>query len=171
MTDTPWIVDVYDEFVSKNTTGCTVEQSRDAVAKAYVVAVEAGDMPRWLDDLETEGRQLFNRLVLPERERRKGTLVRQLEWIVDAILHATVLGDVDPMLDRAFPLGDGSDKALRHWTADDLTTAITERYRSAAATTAAAREFDRHAQDVKDLMYSRSATEIGGLLGPSEAAA
>ena len=65
---------------------------------------------------------------------------------------------------RAYPLGDGSDKTLRHWTTQDWQNATTERYRNAAAVTVMAAEFDQEvAAEMIQRMLRKGAVRTGDL--------
>ncbi len=164
MTDKVWFIEQFDRFVTDNgDDGATVEKSRDAVAQAYVDGVESGQFARWASELKDEGRALFDRLVKPVREQRKSTMRRDAEYLADTLAGETVLGEADPVLDQAFPLGDGRDKTLRFWTAEDWRTAVTERYRNAAAVTEAARRFDESADAIVRAMTGRGVKTTGEL--------
>lgn len=102
MSEQPWLIDIYDEYVASQPLGASVEESREAVSRAYAEAVESGSMPRWEEDLETEGRNLFDRLVKPVREQRKSAMVKRFEWILDAIMDGTLMEEWDPILSRAY---------------------------------------------------------------------
>ena len=134
----------WDEHVAANPgQGASLEESREAFIRAYVTAVTAGDT-RWQVDVETEGRNLFARSVDKTRKTRRANLARDGEHLLAALNDETILGNADPLLDQALPIGapDGRDKTLRFWTWEDWDTAKTERYRNAAETTAAAKDFD-----------------------------
>ena len=166
VSEQPWLIDIYDEYVASQPLGASVEESREAVSRAYAEAVESGSMPRWEEDLETEGRNLFDRLVKPVREQRKSAMVKRFEWILDAIMDGTLMEEWDPILSRAYPLGDGRDKTLRLWSVEDLENAATERFRNAAAVKTAAEEFYRRIKDIADLMRARNVLKIDDLRPP-----
>ncbi len=149
MIDKQWFVEQFDRYISSNTDdGAELAKSKDAVAHAYADAVESGEIERWQADVFTEGLALFDRHVKPIRERRKSAMRRDVEYLIDALKDGTMLGADDPVLNQAFPLGDGRDKTLRFWTAEDWRSATTERYRNAAAVTGAARRFDEELADL-----------------------
>ena len=159
-----WLTSKFDAYVTDSgDDGSTVEKSRDAIAHAYSDAVETGDLGRWKSDLVTEGRALFDRFVKPVREQRKSAMRRDAEYLVDALNDETALGRDDPALAQAFPLGDGRDKTLRFWTAEDWRTATTERYRNAAAVTEAARRFDEAADLIVRALTGRGVNTTGDL--------
>lgn len=164
MIDKEWFIEQFDRFVSAaSNDGSEVEKSRDALAHAYSDAVESGQAERWRDDLTTEGRVLFDRFVKPAREQRKSSMRRSAQELVDALNGETILGVQDPRLDQAYPLGDGRDKTLRYWTAEDWRAATTERYRNAAAVTAAAKEFDEAADQITRALISHGVNTTGEL--------
>lgn len=162
-----WFVTGYDTDVADTgDAGAAVAKSRDARAHAYADAVEAGDLPAHRMDLVDQGRDLFDRFVTPERERRRTAMRGSAGHLVDALRGDTVLGAEDPVLARAYPLGTGLDKTLNRWTAEDWRAASTERYRNAASVTAAAREFDGSAETIITALQERGLTTTGELFAP-----
>lgn len=137
-----WFIRQFDEYIAGEVAGSGVEKSRDGVAHAYNDAVEAGELKRQRSNLIDEGRELFNRYVLPAREARRNGIRTAAQPILDALNDDTILGLNDPVLSQAYPIGDGTDKTLRNWTVDDWTVSTNERYRNAARVTAAAKEYD-----------------------------
>lgn len=164
MTHKEWFVEAYDRHVSESGNyGSAVEKSRDATAHAYADAVEAGEQERYAPDLVSEGRALFDQFVKPERDRRKSSMRRSMEYLLDALNDGTILGVDDPSLAMAFPLGDGRDKTLAHWTAEDWRAATTERFRNAAKVTEAASDFDEQAEKIVRFMQDRQAATVASL--------
>lgn len=144
MNDREWLNEKYDEIVRNAASeGLTVAEIRELWEEAYEQAVEAGEVQREEPaTLREEARRLFDANVMKERERRRGAFMKDAAWLIAALNGETVLGRDDPILERAFLLGDGRDKTLRFWTVEDWNTAIQMRYRHAADASAAAREFD-----------------------------
>lgn len=166
MTDKQWFIDQYDTVVSKEpVAGSTVEKSRDAVAHAYADLVENDETKRRKFELVDEGRFLFDREVGGERERRRGSLKRDAEYICDALKGDTILGTDDPVFAQAVKLGNGSDKTLRYWTAADWIGAIQERTDQAEDAKKAAREFSTVATHIVSAMTERGVTQTGRLFG------
>lgn len=163
--DREWFIETYDGFVSDSRDdGAALEKCRDAVATAYADAVESGTADRWTPDLVTEGRALFNQFIEPERERRRTSVKRSWRNLLDALSGETILGRDDPALALAYPIGDGTDKTLFYWTAEDFQAATMERFRNAAAATEAAAEFDReYASAFIAAMKRRNVAYFGAL--------
>lgn len=155
MHDEQWFIERYDGYVASEVDGASLEKSRDAVAQAYVSAVEAGEIERWREDITEEGRYLFDRIVKPTREKRRNSMRKSMDYLLDALRGDTILGPNDPVFVLAYPLGDGTDKTLGNWSQDDWRNATTERYRNAASATEAARQFDLAASQIADAMASR----------------
>lgn len=165
MSDEHWFTSTYDQYVAGETSSPTpLEKSIDAVAHLYVDAVESGLIPRRQTSLFEEGKQLTERYIRPARDRRRNAMRKSIERVRDALTGDTVLGADDPMLTQAYPLGDGTDKTLGYWTQDDYRNATTERYRNAAAATAAAKAFDDLAAEIASAMQERAAATTADLL-------
>lgn len=164
MTDSQWFVDQYDSYVERQgDDGSVLEKSRDYVAHAYADAVEAGWIGRLTVDLVVEGRNAFDRLVGPVRDRRRSGLRADMGHLHDALNGDTILGRDDPILSKAFLLGDGRDKTLRMWAVEDWQMAVRERYQNAATVTIAAAGFDTEAQQIIDAMQRQGARVTGDL--------
>ena len=163
MIDKQWFIDTFDRLVSEHPDeGMTVEKARDAMSHAYLDAIERGEQ-RYQDSLMDEGRALFDRFVGPARDGRRRTFKNCTLFLIDALSDSTLLGVEDPVLDQAFPLGDGTDKTLRYWTSDDWAASVTERYRNAASATAAAAEFDVRAQTIITALRTTGSRQTGDL--------
>ena len=164
MSTSDWFVNAFDDFCRDEGSAVEVEKARDAVARAYAYAVESGQISRDTQSLDDEGRQLFNAHVMPRRNRRRGHLMKDGLYLLDALRGNTILGTDDPRLWMAYPLGDGTDKTLALWTVRDLESSRTERYRNASDAAQAAAEFDREfaAQFISEL-EQRRVTQIGDL--------
>lgn len=146
MIDKQWFIEAYDEIVADEAEGIGFSKARDQVAHAYANAVQSGDeLADELSDVEI-GRLLFDQNVRPERDHRKMSFRKHIEyllaWLDDP--ESTIVRP--PELDLAMPVGNGVDKILGKWTVDDWRTATTERYRNASDVTAAARDFDDQAR-------------------------
>lgn len=164
MSDKQWFMESFDGYVAgEGDSGAVLDKSRDAVAHQYADGVESGVIDRPETDLVQEGRDRFDRFVVPLRERRKSQMKRSARELLEALSDGTILGLDDPRLAQAFPTGDGRDKTLSLWTVGDWETARTERYRNAASVTSAARDFDLDAQQFIDLINSRGVRTTGDL--------
>lgn len=164
MSDKQWFLDAFDEFVeSEGDGGAAREKSRDGVARRYEQAVENGEINRPREPLIDEGRALFDRHIGAEITRRRTSLRKSMDHLLDVLAGETVLGAGDPALHQAYPLGDGSDKTLGLWTPDDWQAATFERYRNAAEATRAASNFDERAQRFLVAMRQRGVRTTGDL--------
>lgn len=163
-----WITQTYDDIVAEaGEDGMSVKEIREQVAQRYEEAIRTGELSRGDIDLYSEGLGLFDRIVRPTRDSRKSKMQREMETIVAVCNNETILGQEDPMLDMAFPLGDGRDKILRLWNGDDLQSAAMTRYRKAAEATASAAIFDELASMIRQNLAARGVRNIGGLFGSS----
>ena len=163
-----WIEREYDRIaVEYDTDGITQKEARDILAQRYEDAVRAGDVEREDLDLYGEGKQLFDRVINPLRQRRKTTLQNDMEAIVDAINDDTMFGTNDPILNVPYPLGtaDGRDKILGLWTREDWRRSQITRYGKAAEVTAAAQIFADQAEVIVARMAQKNVDITFGLFG------
>lgn len=162
--DKVWFVEQFDAIVAAGgANGSVFEKSRDAVVHRYIDGLDSGEFDAYESDRVSETRGLFDRLVKPVRDHRKSSMRKSAEYLIDALNDATVLGNDDPALAQAFPLGNGRDKTLKFWTSDDWRAAATERYRNAAAVTEAARSFDALADLIAAALIRRGVNTTGDL--------
>ncbi|QRY43128.1 hypothetical protein JVX93_21530 [Mycolicibacterium boenickei] len=169
-----WMLAAYDTVVAAaGDDGITLKDSQSQLAELYQAAVAAGEVERPEDDLYAEGKSIFDRTVRPARQQRKTALHRDMEAISAALRNETVLGDADPALRLAYPLGtpDGRDKVLAYWTREDWRSAAMTRYRNAAEVTAAAQIFDEQATLIADRMLAMGVDTTGELFPASAAGA
>lgn len=166
MSDKDWSIAIYDEIISERPDeGMLLEESRDAFAHKVADAILLGHIKRpGLSDLEM-GRILFKRHIEPARSRRRQSMKRDMEYVL-----AWLTGDPEEEADmaavcaRAYMLGNGSDKTLNYWTAEDFEAATIERYRNAAAATKAAADFDQLARQIINFLTERGAPMVGRLM-------
>lgn len=145
MIDKQWIVEQFDFTVANGgLEGVRLADARQSVIAAIVDEIESGRMSVADIPLDQIGEMLFDSTVKPVRNHRKLELKNAGQRVVDVINRDTILGEFDPILERAYSLGkkDGTDKTLRFWTVDDWQGAVTERYRNAADVTSSAKDFD-----------------------------
>ena len=164
MTLDEWALDFYDRYVARQGGPVAQEKIRDAMGVAYSDAVDTGVIAPEVVTPYEAGRRLYERHIKPVRKRRSNSLRADGGHLLDALNGDTILGRDDPVLGRAYPLGDGSDKTLRHWTTQDWQNATTERYRNAAAVTVMAAEFDQEvAAEMIQRMLRKGAVRTGDL--------
>lgn len=162
--DHSWFIREYDRVVNEaGTEGQDTDKNRDAVAHAYATAVENGELHRYSVDLVEEGRDLFNKAVMPRRTSRRSMMRQNMEHLLAVIQGDSILDETDPILDWAFPLGDGGDKTLRYWTVEDLATAWSVRFSKSAQAATAAEEFYQVGKLIVDAMKRAGAAMIGDL--------
>ena len=171
MTAEEWIEREYERIVAEyGSDGVTSKEARDISAQRYEAAVRSGEINVDQTDLYVEGGRLFDRIVKPLRQRRKSSLISNMETIRAAINDETILGQEDPILHLAYPLGtqDGRDKILSLWTVEDWRNGAITRYDNAAEVTAAAQAFSNLSSEITSAMIQRSAHTTGGLFGGAE---
>lgn len=141
----------------------TLAQARDAMTPAVVAYLEQADR-----DHEAEARMLIDAALRRERPRRANQLRRDLDYIIEYFTdpEAAAIG-VEAMLGRAYPLGttSGEDRALAHWTMEDLRNVVVSRYREAAAATEAARALDESVERLIERMAATGHMTLGEAIG------
>lgn len=168
MIDNQWIIDEYDRAVlNGGLEGSQYRDTRAEVIDSIVHAVHTGQMSITDVPVEMIAEWQFDSVIKPVRNSRRKSLKVDGEWLLAILNGETIMGDLDPVLDRAYGLGksDGLDKSLRFWLAEDWQNAARERYRNAADVMEAARDFDVNiAAPIADLMRSRSVRMTGELV-------
>lgn len=157
-----WILARYDRHVSQQVEGVELGSARERVAKDFLIALDLGQVPSWTPDQAT-AMALFDKAVMPERDRRRASFKKNAEYLLDALRNPDDGVHVEPFLDTVYPLGSakGRDKAFRYWTEDDLIASTIERYRNAAAAMQAAKEHDEVTSDLLDVLRVRGARMVG----------
>lgn len=165
-----WFAEAYDRAIAAaGVDGLPLEKTRDTLANAYADAVESGDIERYQTDPFSEGKRLFDAYVSPVRDKRKRSMKKQCEYLVAALVgNPEEEANIDALLDVAFPVGraDGTDKALRYWSADDWATSRTERYRNAADAARAAQDYDIDVVEPVISAINRRGVRVTGDLFP-----
>ena len=155
-----WALIEYDRIVADaGDDGLCVKEAREHLATAYVDAVTDGAIdPEERDDYR-DGKALFDRVVRPERERRREHIIDDMEYILAAKDNETFLGRDDPVFGQAHKLGtvNGVDKILGLWTVEDWQQAAFARYDNAAKVTAAAAQFKEKMQQMIERMQRGNA--------------
>lgn len=153
--DKDWLIATYEDVVSQSgDEGMGNDDVRTEVARRYEAAVTGGELPPPDINLIDLGLMRFDKVIAKERRKRGVKLRDDIKFLADTLFTAEA-GDVDPILALAVPLGDGRDKTLRFWSADDWMAATTIRYRNAAKVTAAAAAFDETSQRIRSAMRAR----------------
>lgn len=113
MCDRDWFLVTYDEYMTGERDGASLEKARDAGAHAYADAVESGAIRRVRKTLVEEGRALFDEHVNPARKQRRSSMRRQLEYVIAYLTgNPEEEADMSSILGHAYMLGDGRDKTL-----------------------------------------------------------
>lgn len=112
-----WAIQRYHEEVAKHPDGSTEEATWEAIVPE--IAERLAELPR---DLTAELTGIRSQWIKPERRRRRREMRKDLEWIADFLTDPDSAATFPEFyLDTGYPLGriDGTDKALRYWTASD----------------------------------------------------
>lgn len=153
-----WFLDEFDRFVlSKTTDAAILDDSRTTLSERYAEAVESGELDPPKVSLQEAGKRHFNRIINAARDKRRRSLKKELEYLLDCLRDETILGVNDPRFNQAFPLGTGADKTLGFWTITDWQTASEGRTIEAQDQTDSAAEFKRSVSILRGEMIKRGA--------------
>lgn len=160
--DELWLWNTYDRIVASGE-DATMKfgDARVAVIDEVEAALQSGELK--IDDYRTIATLLVDQEIKIGRKARRARLADEMEWIIAALADETTLGVEDPILAQAFPLGDGRDKILMFWSADDWRNATLIRYRKASEATGSAAIFDELAAKIIAAMQSRRANKVADL--------
>ncbi len=161
--DEDWFIHTYDDVLGEAGGALPVGKLRDEVAGRYADAVAAGQFHSVTITEFELGQLLYDMAVRPARSKRKKQFKRDLDWIVDSITNPDEGILIEPILSAGYPVGDGTDKALRYWLAEDFARARVERYRNASDVMAAARDFDEAADRVIAQIERAGVITVGDL--------
>lgn len=161
-----YMVTAFDEVVTKNGHRIELQKSRRQVAERYAKDVMRGRVGRPEQTLVSEGLALFDRFVKPERDRRRKGRHGFAEQIAKSLL-----GNSEPVLDLAVPLGDGTDKILRYWSIADWKESVAVRNRAADDAAESAAEHEKYAEIVIEALAEGSTEFTGDLFTSKKRAA
>jgi hypothetical protein len=153
-----FIIESYDAVVGEHGDDPTVVAEVFGDVEARVSrAIMSGEIAP-IELTQRDAILLRMQLVLPkERKRRRSSFPKDLEYLGDAIANPLEAANMDAILSRAMPLGDGTDKVLACWNGRDYERAVKVRYRNAADATAKAAQFDNLTMPILDALDSRHA--------------
>jgi hypothetical protein len=148
----------WDEEHRRHHGGLKPHELRDALQDEVEQLLSNADR-----DVKAEAARLIMDETEKLRRKRRGSLRKNLEHLLDAFAESAEY--VDPLLDLAYPIGtpDGETKLLRYWTEADYTTSTQMSYRNAAETTAGARVWDGLTQAAIDAMRARGVDMFGDI--------
>ena len=140
-----YLVAGYDEYVRMSgDAGVKPGVVRDHLSAKYADDVKFGLITAWQPNDIEAGIVLFNNIIMGDvRPARKTSFRDDVEYLVSAIRGETILGEDDPALNVAYSIGDGRDKILKLWTAEDWKQSVNVRFENLAKVTTAAYEFDQ----------------------------
>jgi hypothetical protein len=164
-----WVLIEYDRIVADaGGDAITPRDAKKLMAERYIEALESGLIARPEPNDYRDLDALFERVVRPERDRRREHIVDDIDYLLAAKDNQTFLGRDDPVFGQAHKLGTGKDKILGLWTAEDWQTASLTRYDVAAAITAAAALFREKARSIIEYMRRDNARVIWEMWGDEE---
>lgn len=153
--DKNWAMALYDRVIAEaGEAGLGLGDARKRYAQLYQKAIDNGEIDLQKDPF-SEGLMVFDSLVTKGRDSRRNSFKTHMEEVLSALREETLLGHDDPVFRQAMMLGNGWDKILGMWSADDWRDSVIPRYRNAAAVAVAAEQFDLLATDIADMMAIR----------------
>ena len=155
------VVNLYDQYMNQAGGALKYEDVREKLVPDMVNLLQQRDR-----DLETEARTLIKTALDSTRRTRSNSMRKSLEDILGHLSDPEEAAlSVQPIMECAFPLGDGQDMTLRYWKIEDFFDSRVVRYREAAAATEAAKQYDEQVSALAQLMRARGATTLGDLVG------
>lgn len=137
-----WVLTQYQALVAMSgKDGMKREDALGTIVGYIAAAVAKGDVVLPLDIEAMVGQVIHGR---DERARR--SQVDHVQFVVDCINGATILGEDDPIMDQVCLAGDGLRKLWRHVGIDDLTAMVGVKTQHAADASVAANEFQQRVQ-------------------------
>jgi len=138
--------------------GLTRKEAEETIAAELKAMAASGEIEVPIDWNMLVAADLFK---LDDHDRR-----RQEDWLqyaLDALEDATILGELDPILDRVCAVGDGLRKTYRYLSADDLLSIVQRKQRHAADATLAAQRTTDIVMPILRAMNARRADIMGQL--------
>lgn len=161
--DKEYTIATYDRLTAEHgADSVQLADSRKAFQKQYKRDVLSGKVSRDEMTLDDEAGMKFDRWVRPERDRRAKGRHGFAENIATSLL-----GNVDPHLDLAVPIGDGTDKVLRYWTRRDWLYSIQVRERAVQDAADSSDEHKGYALQVIESLDLTEALYTGDLFDAS----
>lgn len=154
------VINLYDQYMNQAGGALKYEDVREKLVPDMVNLLQQRDR-----DLETEARTLIKTALDSTRRTRSNSMRKSLEDILDYLADPEEAAlSVQPIMECAFPLGDGQDMTLKYWRIEDFFDSLVVRYREAAASTEAAKQYDEAVSALTALMRSTGARTVGDLI-------
>lgn len=154
------VVNLYDQYMNQAGGALKYEDVREKLVPDMVNLLQQRDR-----DLETEARTLIKTALDSTRRTRSNSMRKSLEDILGHLSDPEEAAlSVQPIMECAFPLGDGQDMTLKYWRIEDFFDSLVVRYREAAASTEAAKQYDEAVSALTALMRSTGARTVGDLI-------
>lgn len=154
------VINLYDQYMNQAGGKLKYEDVREKLVPDMVNLLQQRDR-----DLETEARTLIKTALDSTRRTRSNSMRKSLEDILGHLSDPEEAAlSVQPIMECAFPLGDGQDMTLKYWRIEDFFDSLVVRYREAAASTEAAKQYDEAVSALTALMRSTGARTVGDLI-------
>lgn len=163
MNENVWFASAYDDIVGAEADGLEQDKIRDSLAREYLNAVERGEI-EVASEMDA-ARAKAEHYLRPIRRSRKDSFRKEVRYLLDALNDDTILGAGDPRLSQAVPVGNGKDKKLALWSAEDWITAVKARQKNVQDAAQAATEFSDIAAEVIGRMTEKEARMFGDMFG------
>ena len=160
-----YIDETYDKIVREHGGSIRKADTLDMLADRLAAPMARAIIQHEIDSTEL-ARLIANSRLEVLRPRRRSQLKQDIRYIIDYRRDPeNAAQSVEPILSSAYPLGTarGEDRTLAFWRIEDLLGASMERYRDAAASTAAAKAFDDTARELIEMMTFSDVRSIGEL--------
>lgn len=158
-----WIVQAYDTVTANGDVADKPGLLIEEVVRFAAEGIADGALVEEVEPLEVRLRRKVRAKIAHTRERRRDLLIKEGESIYLAATGEGVLFSDGALLNKRFPIGNGTDKALKNWTPDDWIISAGVRDDNAAVVSQAARKYRKVAESIAALMNAGGYAFVGDL--------
>lgn len=142
----------------------TKAESRAAFVQRVADRIREGMIASPIITPETQAEMLYQREIEPLRIKRRRSLLQVIRSLRDSVLAGTRLKELDPVLDQAFLIGDGTEKPLRYWRVEDYRAVAQVSQKDATDKVAAADVLDAEVESLASCFEDVGAVDTYDLL-------
>lgn len=153
-------IDLYDLIVGRYITPQTLDTIRKEWIEERLREYETGGWPFELDPAQM-ALQEFRLKVEPIRDGRSNRLGQEIDYLLDGFKEDGSY--IDPLLNQAHRIGDGTDLTLRLWSVEEWWAWSYGRLKVAAQVSAAADKDRTRAEEIIDRMKQERVRYTGDL--------
>ena len=155
--------EIYDTAVA-DLGNPTKAEGRAAFVQRVADRIRDGIIAAPIMTPETQAELLYQREIEPLRMKRRRSLLNVIRSLRDSVLAGTRLKELDPVLDQAFLIGDGTEKPLRYWRVEDYRAVVQVSQKDAVDKVAAADVLDAEVESLAGFFEKSGAVDTFDLL-------